>query len=77
MSKYLSNRLGFTLLELMIVVIIVAVLAVISVAIMQGRIDAGLHQQTFAVCLNFKGIVLYVSNMGTIDKMMEVIFVKG
>jgi len=39
-SKCPNNKSGFTVLELMIVVIIVAVLALISPVIMHGRVDA-------------------------------------
>jgi hypothetical protein len=44
---------------------------------LQGWINAGLDLQPFAVCLNLKGVVLCVCNMAAIDKVMEVIFVKG
>lgn len=51
----MKRRKGFTLIELMVVILIVGILAAVTVPIMRGRIDAAKWSEAKATADNLKG----------------------
>jgi len=51
------KRKGFTLIELMVVILIVAILAAVLVPMMRGRIDAAKWSEANAACAQIKTAV--------------------
>ena len=61
----MSRKRGFTLIELMVVVLIVAVLAAVLVPMMRGRIDAAKWSEANAACAQIRtAIRAYVAEKG-------------
>ena len=62
----MRSKKGFTLVELMVVILIVGILASVAVPIMRGRIDSAKWSEAYAACGSIAtGIRAYAAEKGT------------